>query len=80
MSTIQESWDVDAEARLTAHCLYERLVMFTNQFESSKDSGFFPSEADTADHEVSSHCLADANVLIQNSVNVYFEKGGSPAN
>ena len=68
VNTIQESWDVDAEARLTAHCIYERLAMFKNKFESSKDSGFFPSEVDAA--EVSSRCLAesDANVLIQNSV------------
>ena len=49
VNTIQESWDADSEARLSAHCIYMRLVTFTTKYYES-DSGFPPSEVD---HKVS---------------------------
>ena len=62
VNTIQETWDGDVDARLSSQCVCERLTTFASKFESTKekDSGFSPSEFDTA--EVSSQYQADVNV------------------
>ena len=44
--TIQETWDADADARLSAQCVYERLVAFATNFNSWKDSCFPSMEPD----------------------------------
>ena len=49
VNTIQETWDGDVDARLSSQCVYERLATFASKFESTKDSGFSPSEFDTAE-------------------------------
>lgn len=59
MNTIQETWDGDVDARLSSQCVCERLATFASKFGTikDKDSGFSPSEFDTA--EVSSLYQAD---------------------
>ena len=63
--TIQETWDADADARLSAQCVYERLATFASKFDSlSKDSGFSPTEFDATEvsdfiqwHDIFVHTL-----------------------
>ena len=33
VTTIQESWDGDVDARLSSQCIYERLATFAKKFE-----------------------------------------------
>ena len=49
VNTIQETWDGDIDARLSSQCVYERLSTFASNYESTKDSGYTPSEFDTAE-------------------------------
>ena len=49
VNTIQETWDGDIDARLSSQCVYERLATFASNHESTKDSGFSPSEFDSAE-------------------------------